>query len=350
MKIKSLLSYLETIAPPMYQEGYDNAGLIVGDSSLEIKGVLLCLDSTEAVVDEAITLGCNLIIAHHPIVFKGLKRFNGKNYVERVVIKAIKNDVAIYAIHTNLDNVYRQGVNGKIAEKLGLTNTSILAPKKGLKKMTTYLHPNYSEAVRNALYSAGAGTFNGLNNHSHTSVGVSHHNGDGAAEVKLEVVFPVAIQGQIVNVLKQSYPISNPAYEISEIENANQELGAGLIGELEEPIAETVFLKNVKRVMKAGVVRHTKLRNRRVRKVAVCGGSGGFLLKDAIRQQADVFITADYKYHEFFDADGAIVIADIGHYESEQYTIDLLHEIISEKFRIFAAHCTKVNTNPVKYL
>lgn len=350
MQIKKLTTFLESIAPSMYQEGYDNAGLIVGNPETEISNVLLCLDSTEEVIDEAIELGCNLVIAHHPIVFKGLKRFNGRNYVERVVMKAIKNDIAIYAIHTNLDNVYRQGVNAKIAEKLGLKNTRILAPKQGLKKLVAYLHPNYVDAVRNGIYAVGGGSINGLKEHSHVTVGVSHQDGASNAEVKLEVVFPIDRQGQVLQALQQHYPIENPAYEITSIDNNNTQLGAGMIGVLEEPIAESVFLKQVKKVMKTGAVRHTKLRNRRVRTVAVCGGSGGFLLKQAIRQKADVFITADYKYHEFFDADGQIVIADIGHFESEQYTIELLHEIISKKFSIFAAYCTKVNTNPVRYL
>lgn len=350
MEIKSLITFLETIAPSVYQEGYDNAGLIVGDPKAEIKGVMLCLDSTEEVLEEAISKKCNLIIAHHPIVFKGLKRFNGNNYVERVVMKAIKKDIAIYAIHTNLDNVYYKGVNAKIAEKLSLTNTRILAPKKGLKKIVAYVDPSYSEAVRNAILEAGAGWVNGLESHSHSNVGVTHEGGSGKAEVKIEAVFPMDIQGKIINALMSNYPVGNPAYEIISIENSNQEIGSGMIGDLEEPIAESVFLKQLKRTMKAGVVRHTKLRNRRVKRVAVCGGAGGFLLNHAIRQKADVFVTADYKYHEFFDADGKIVIADIGHYESEQFTIELLHEIISEKFSIFAAHCTKVNTNPVKYL
>jgi dinuclear metal center YbgI/SA1388 family protein len=350
MQIKSLLAYLETIAPPMYQESYDNAGLIVGNANSEITGVMLCLDSTEAVLDEAMEKDCNLVIAHHPIVFKGLKRFNGSNYVERVVIKAIKNDIAIYAIHTNLDNVYYQGVNAKIAEKLGLENTRILAPKKMLKKITAYVHPNYVDAVRVAIVAAGVGSVNGMDQRSYVSLGVGHASGDGNAEVKIEAIFPVDAQRRVVNAFQQSYPNGKAAYEISTVENVNAQLGSGMIGELTEPVAETVFLKNLKSTMKAGVVRHTKLRNKRVRKVAVCGGAGGFLLSHAIRQEADVFVTSDYKYHEFFDADGKIVIADIGHYESEQFTIELLYEIISQKFSIFAAHSTKVNTNPVKYL
>ncbi len=350
MKIKSLLSYLETIAPSMYQESYDNAGLIVGDPNATIEGVLICLDSTEAVLEEAKMLGCNLIIAHHPIVFKGLKKLNGKNYVERVVINAIKNDIAIYAIHTNLDNVYYQGVNAMIAATLNLQNTKILAPKKGLKKMIAYIQPDHSEKVRNAVYALGAGSINGLVDHSHLTVGVSHLEGEGSAEVRLEVTFPEDLQSMVIGALLEHHPLKQPVYQIMSIDNTNEERGSGMIGELEEPMAESVFLQMLKKTMKAGVVRHTKLRNRRVRKVAVCGGAGSFLLKDAIRQKADIFVTSDFKYHEFFDADGKIVIADIGHYESEQYTIELLHEIISEKFSIFAAYCTKVNTNPVKYL
>ncbi len=350
MELKSLISFLETIAPPVYQEGYDNSGLIVGDPEAKIKGVLLCLDSTEEVLDEAKSRKCNVVIAHHPIVFKGLKKFNGKNYVERVVMKAIKNDIAIYAIHTNLDNVYYQGVNAKIAEKLNLTNTKILAPKQGLKKIIAYVDSMYSQGVRKAFHDLGVGWVNGMEPHSFSSVGVNYENDEGQATVKIEGVFPMDIQGKVIKALTKNYPVENPSYEIVSIENSNQEIGSGMIGELEEPIAESVFLKGLKRTMKAGVVRHTKLRNRRVKKVAVCGGAGGFLLNHAIRQKADVFVTADYKYHEFFDADGKIVIADIGHYESEQFTIELLHEIISEKFSIFAAYCTNVNTNPVKYL
>ena len=261
MLVQDILHILESIAPPHLQESYDNAGLIVGDPGQEVTGILFCLDSTEAVVEEALALGCNLVIAHHPIVFRGLKRFNGSTYVERTVMQAIRQGVALYAIHTNLDNVYRQGVNAKIAEKLGLTNTRILLPRPG------------------------------------------------------EV-----------------------------------EIGAGLIGFLPEPVAETNFLLQVKTALRVSCMRHTALRNRSVRSVAVCGGSGSFLLPEALRAGADVFVTADFKYHEFFDAEGRLVIADIGHYESEQFTIELLYQIIREKFPTFALHCTKVNTNPVFYL
>ena len=261
MKVQDIISILEAIAPSHLQESYDNAGLIVGDPATEVTGILFCLDSTESVVEEALALGCNLVVAHHPIVFRGLKRFNGSSYVERTIMQAIRKNVAIYAIHTNLDNVYRQGVNAKIAEKLGLLDTRILLPKPG-----------------------------------------------------------------------------------------QTEIGAGMLGFLPEAMNETTFLQHVKSALHVSCVRHTALRQKPVRTVAVCGGSGSFLLSEALRAGADAFVTADFKYHEFFDAEGRLVIADIGHYESEQFTIELLYEIIREKFPTFALHCTKVNTNPVHYL
>ncbi|MEM9918835.1 MAG: Nif3-like dinuclear metal center hexameric protein [Bacteroidota bacterium] len=350
MQIKKLLSYLEEIAPPSLQESYDNAGLIVGDPKVDIEGVLICLDSTEAVIDEAIQLGCNLVIAHHPIVFKGLKRLNGKNYVERTVMKAIKNDIAIYAIHTNLDNVYYKGVNSAIAEQLGLVDTQILAPKGRAKKLITFVAPDQMEPLRKALLDAGAGAVSGFRDLTYASLGVGTRDGSGGAQVKLEVVYAAHQERSLVSALLKAHPEAHVPYDIIATENKVMEIGSGMIGKLEEPMNEKDFLAHLKSVMGAGCVRYTRLRRRKVRKVAVCGGSGGFLLQTAIARGADIFVTADYKYHEFFDADGRIVIADIGHYESEQFTIQLLHEIISNKFSIFAAHCTKVNTNPVYYL
>jgi len=350
MKIKELTSFLETIAPSSYQESYDNSGLIVGNPNDEINGVLICLDSTESIIDEAIDKKCNVVVAHHPIVFQGLKRFNGKHYVERVVMKAIKNDIAIYAIHTNLDNVYSKGVNAKIAQKLGLINTQILAPKSGLKKIFTFVPTEYSEKVRAALFAAGAGDLPKFENLSYATVGVGTHNQNGGAQVKLEFTFPSVKQNAIIKALQNSHPYFDVPYDIISIENKNSEVGSGMIGFLKTPTNEKEFLQKIKKQMKAGCVRYTKLRRKKISKVAVCGGSGGFLLKDAIRQGADIFITSDYKYHEFFDADEKIVIADIGHYESEQYTIELLYDIITEKFSNFAAYFTEINTNPVNYL
>ena len=350
MKIKNLTTYLESIAPSSYQESYDNSGLIVGDPNAEITGVLVCLDSTEAIIDEVIQLGCNVVVAHHPIVFRGLKRFNGRNYVERTVMKAIKNDVAIYAIHTNLDNVYRNGVNGKIAEKLGLENTRILAPKQQLKKLFTFVPATHIEALRDALFAAGAGQVNGFDQISYATLGVGTVDGQMGAQIKLEVVFAAGEQGKILAALQQYHPSENVPYDLMPTENSSLEIGSGIIGHLKKPVKPMAFLKNLKETMQAGCVRYTQILDKDIQTVAVCGGSGGFLLNQAIRQKADIFITADYKYHEFFDADNNIIIADIGHFESEQYTIELLYELISKKFTTFASHFTKVNTNPVNYL
>lgn len=337
MKIKELLRHLEHIAPPFYQESYDNAGLIVGDSAAACTGALLCLDSTEAVIEEAIRKNCNLVIAHHPIIFRGLKKITGKNYVERTVLKAIKNDVAIYAIHTNLDNVFRKGVNEKFAERLGLTDLQILAPKQVLKKLVTWTTGGQLDTLQQTLLECGAFQPNIIRT-------------DAASPIRLEMIFPEAAKNAVVGALLKNHPAGQPGFDILPTENVYSEIGGGILGSLQTPVSEEDFLKMVKKQMRAGCVRYTQLLGRQVSKVAICGGSGGFLLPNAVAAGADVFITADYKYHEFFDADGKIVIADIGHYESEQFTIQLLFDILSEKFPTFALHLTEVNTNPVRYL
>ena len=344
MKIKALTQYLETIAPASYQESYDNSGLIVGNSDTKITGVLICLDSIEAILEEAIDKNCNLIIAHHPIVFKGLKRLNGNNYVERIIIKAIQYEIAIYAIHTNLDNVYHQGVNGKIAERLGLINTRILASKSLTKKLQIFAPATHSQKIREALSKVGADLSN-----SHSSIGVGNTAGKNTlGEVRLELSFSAGQESVILRALQGVAP--NVKYDLLSIENKSRDIGAGMIGELAVPIKETKFLKHIQKKMKAKCVRYTKLRNRKIKTVALCGGSGSFLLSAAIAQGADLFLTADFKYHEFFDADGRIVIADIGHYESEQFTSNLLYDIITQKFSTFAVYLTSTNTNPVNYL
>ncbi len=350
MKIKKLISYLESIAPPSYQESYDNAGLIVGHPDWELKGVMTCLDATEAVLQEAMDKGCNMVVAHHPIVFRGLKRLNGYNYVERVVMMAVKHDIAIYAIHTNLDNVYHYGVNGRIAEKLGLKDTRILAPKSGMKKLFTFVPTSHSDQVRAALFAAGAGRTGDTEHLSYATVGAGTQNGRGTAEVKIEVVFDEVYKGAILRALQEAHPAEEVPYDIVSLENKNSKVGSGMIGELKKPMSEKAFMRHLKKQMGAGCVKYTQFRDRPISRVAVCGGAGGFLLKKAIAAKADVFVTSDYKYHEFFDADGRIIIADIGHFESEQYTIELLYEVISNKFSTFALYCTTVNTNPVNYL
>jgi dinuclear metal center YbgI/SA1388 family protein len=365
MKIKELTNILEKIAPPQYQEVYDNAGLIVGNPTTDITGVLVCLDSTEAVILEAIERGCNVVVAHHPIVFKGLKKLNGKNYVERTVLLAIKNDIAIYAIHTNLDNMLHNGVNTKIAEKLGLTNLKILAPKRQiLMKLTTFAPILESQNVLNALYAAGAGNVGNYKNCSFRTEGVGTFKPTGAAnphigtldkaeevvEHRLEVIFPTHLERAVLTALRGVHPYEEVAYYMQPLENENQEVGAGIVGELAEAMTEMNFLHFLKTQMHAGVVRFTHPLSKNVKKVAVCGGAGSFLLPNAIGAGADVFVTADYKYHEFFDADGRILIADIGHFESEQYTIELLIEILRKEKPDLEIFSTLTLTNPINYL
>jgi dinuclear metal center YbgI/SA1388 family protein len=363
MKLSQLTSYLESIAPLAYQESYDNSGLIVGNGEMEIKKAIVSLDCVEAVVDEAIETGANLIISHHPIVFSGLKKFNGSTYIEKVVMKAIKHDIALYAIHTNLDNV-RHGVNAKIAERLGLVNVEILEPKSGLlSKLITFVPHDKASEVRDALFEAGAGhignysevsfnaegygTFRG-NEHSNAYVGeknVLHSE----PETKIEVLFPSRLKSAVLRALFASHPYEEIAYDIIELANTHKEVGAGMIGELVEESSEKDFLELLKYGLQASVVRHTSLLDKKIKKVAVCGGSGSFLLKRAMQASADAFVTADYKYHQFFDAEGKILICDVGHYESEQFTMDLLLEKIQKKFPTFAICLTKCNTNPVFY-
>ncbi len=363
MKLSQLTAYLESLAPLAYQEEYDNAGLIVGQPEQEVYQALISLDCTEAVVDEAIANNCQVIISHHPIVFRGIKKFNGKTYVERVVEKAIRNNIALYAIHTNLDNIMT-GVNAKICETLGLNNCHVLAPKHNLlKKLVTYVPNSHADAVRNALFEAGAGNIGNYSECSFNAEGTGTFKGNGQtdpyvgepgkrhleSEVRIETVYPAILESKILMALVLTHPYEEVAYDLYTLTNQNQQVGAGMIGELEVPVEEEEFLYHIKEKMRAHVIRHTALTGRHIKKVAVCGGAGGFLLKQAIAAGADIFITADYKYHEFFDAEGKLVIADIGHFESEQFTQQLLYEIIRKKFTNFALRLTEVNTNPVKY-
>jgi len=363
MLISEIIAALEQFAPPALQESYDNCGLLTGNASWETKKALLTLDATEAVIDEAIANGCNLVIVHHPIIFSGLKKINGKNYVERTIIKAIKNDIAIYAIHTNLDNVI-QGVNAKIAEKLGLQNVQILQPKKQmLKKLVVFTPETHAEAVRNALFQAGAGNISNYSECSFNTSGIGTFKGNEASnpkvgekgvreaanEEKIEVIFPTYIESQLITAMRSVHPYEEVAFDIIPLDNYWQETGSGIVGILPAEMNETDLLQHIKTLLKTGTIRHTALLGKKAKKVAVCGGSGSFLLNDAIRSGADFFITADFKYHQFLDADGKIVIADVGHYESEQFTPELIRDILSQKFPTFATLFSKVNTNPVNY-
>ncbi len=361
--IKNVTDHLESRAPRSYQEDYDNSGLLTGDPSALVKGVLVTLDCIETVVDEAIQNNCNLIVAHHPIIFRGLKKITGKNYVERTIIKAIKNDIAIYAIHTNLDNVHT-GVNKKIAEKIGLKNLRILKPRKDtLSKLVTFIPKENAGDVNNAMHRAGAGNIGDYKNCSFQVVGEGTFMPTGKAEphigqanqlervdeVRVEVIFPNHVANKVLNALRDSHPYEEVAYYLSRLENENQEVGSGIIGELNSPIEPFEFLNGLKKQMNANVIRHTAP-GKEIKRVAVCGGAGSFLLSSAIAQGADAFVSADFKYHEFFDAEGKIMVADIGHYESEQFTKDLLAEVLKEKFTTFAIIFSKTVTNPISYL
>lgn len=364
MKIRDITNAIAAFAPLQYQESYDNAGLLFGSADWELTGVLLTLDATEAVIDEAIEKKCNLVVAHHPIVFGGLKKINGNNYVERVAIKAIKNDIAVYAAHTNLDNV-RNGVCDMMARRLELQQCSILSPKRELlRKLYTFVPQADAERVRAALFAAGAGHIGAYNECSFNVEGRGTFKaGEGTtpyvgtvgqqhieAETKVEVIFPVYLEQVITKALLGSHPYEEVAYDIVKLENAYAEVGSGLIGTLKEPMEEAAFLRWVKQQFDTGCVRYTPLRGKPVRKVALCGGAGSFLLKRAISAGADAYISADFKYHEFFDAENQIVIADVGHFESEQFTVELFYHILTEKFPNFAPLKSTIRTNPVNYL
>lgn len=363
MRISAITSYLEQLAPLPLQESYDNAGLLTGRPEWECTGIICCLDATEEVVLEAARKKSNLVVAHHPIIFSGLKKITGNNYVERTVIAAIKNDIAIYAIHTNYDNVMH-GVNARIADKLGLINRKILSEKTGqLKKLYTYVPDAHLEAVRNAVFTAGGGQVGHYSECSFSTGGEgTFKGGEGTqpfmgipgtrqteSERKLEFIFESWKEKAILNALIKAHPYEEVAYEIISLNNPNPSVGSGLTGELEKPVTEQEFLSQLKETFGLEVIRHTALRGLPVKKLSVCGGAGSFLTGAAIGAGSDWFITADVKYHEFFDAGGRLVLADIGHFESEQYTIDLLHEVLSEKFPNFAVQKTGVKTNPVNY-
>jgi dinuclear metal center YbgI/SA1388 family protein len=363
MQISAILGFLEALAPPAYQESYDNAGLITGSGSWECSGVLTTLDATEEVVKEAIHRGCNLIVAHHPIVFRGLKRLNGSNYIERTVIAAIKGDVAIYAIHTNLDNVV-EGVNGRMAALLGIVGGRPLLLREGvLQKLFCFVPVDHLEAVRSAIFAAGAGQIGRYSECGFSVEGAGTFlAGEGTQpfigqqgsrhtekEAKLEVVLPAHLSAKVVKAMIGAHPYEEVAYDLVTLANAHPGVGSGLVGELGEEMTEMAFLERVRHVFGVAVVRHTRLTGRSVKRVAVCGGAGSFMISKALSAGANFYITSDVKYHEFFDADGGMVIADVGHFESEQFTVDLLFEVLREKFRNFAVLKSDVKTNPVHY-
>jgi len=362
-KLKEITDYLEELAPLSLQESYDNAGLIIGDINSNISTVLVTLDITEEVIDEAIKKNAQLIVAHHPIVFSGLKKITGKNFIERSLIKAIKNDIAIYAAHTNLDSIIG-GVNGKICEKLELQNCKILQPANGLlKKLVTFIPTDQLESARKAVFEAGAGYVGNYDSCSFSSEGTGSFKGNensspfvgekgkihSEKEIRLETIFPAYLQRTVIQALLKSHPYEEVAYDIYPIENKFNNIGSGMIGELPDAISEKEFSLQLKTTFNTGVIKHTQLRNKPVKRIALCGGSGAFLLKQAISSKADFFVTGDFKYHQFFDAENKTIVADIGHFESEQFTKELFYELLTKKFPKFAVQLSEANTNPVFY-
>ncbi|HET6255628.1 MAG TPA: Nif3-like dinuclear metal center hexameric protein [Puia sp.] len=364
MDISEVISHLEALAPPVYQEHYDNSGLLTGSGNWGCTGVLATLDVTEEVVMEAVARGCNLVVAHHPIIFGGLKKITGRNYVERVVIAAIRHDIGIYAIHTNLDNMMAGGVNGRIADMLGLERRRVLAPREGvLLKLSCFVPVGYLEAVRSAIFAAGGGHIGG---YSECSFGVeglgTFKGGEGTQpfvgqqgsrhtepEARLEVVVPVHLSRGVVEAMITAHPYEEVAYDLAPLANVHNGIGAGLVGELPEEAGEEALLERLCGVFGVRVVRHTRLTGRPVKRVAVCGGAGSGFISNALSVEANFYITSDVKYHEFFDANDRLVIADIGHFESEQFTIDLLVDVLREKFSNFAVLKSASRTNPVHY-
>ena len=364
MIVKEVTTVLEELAPLAYAEDFDNVGLLVGSYTQEVSGILVTLDTLENVVDEAIANNCNLIVSFHPIIFSGLKRIIGSSYVERVVIKAIQNNIAIYSMHTALDNS-KEGVNAKICEVLDILDPQILIPQKStIKKLTIYAPINTAEKLKNALFEAGAGNIGNYSNCSFTTLGTGSFRAEDEAnptigkigethfeeEVQINVTFSASVEKKVMNALFKNHPYEEVAYEVLTLENNNQNIGMGMIGTLKNPMSENDFLRLVQERMDASGIRHSKLLNKTIEKVAVLGGSGAFAIKAAKAAGADIFITADVKYHQFYEAEAKLIIADIGHFETEQFTKNLLVDYLTKKIPNFAIRLSDSKTNPIKYL
>ncbi|HET8753089.1 MAG TPA: Nif3-like dinuclear metal center hexameric protein [Salinimicrobium sp.] len=363
MLIQEIVSSLEKFAPLHYAEDFDNVGLLTGSLKWEATGILVTLDTLEEVVDEAIEKDCNLIVSFHPIIFSGLKKLTGENYIEKAILKAIKNDVAIYAIHTALDNHF-QGVNDVISEKLNLKNRKILIPKSGtIKKLISFVPNQNAIVLRNALFDAGAGNIGNYENCSFSTEGTGSFKGNEQSnpkvgekgklhlenEVQIGVTFAKHLESKILKALFENHPYEEVAYEVTTLENQNQKIGMGMIGELELVMKEKDFLEFVQKKFQTGCIRHSAFLGKPIKKVAVLGGSGSFAIENAKRAGADVFLTSDLKYHDFYKAEEKLVLADIGHYESERYTKNLLHTYLTKNFPNFAVVLSNTNTNPIKY-
>lgn len=364
MKIKDIIREIEKYAPIPLQEGFDNSGVQVGDVNQLATGALLCLDVTEAVIDEAIQMDYNLVISHHPLAFKPFKSLTGRNYVERCIMKACKHDIVVYAAHTNMDNV-SGGVNFRIAELIGLQNIRILSPQKNvLLKLVTFVPEAYAETVRNVLFNAGAGHIGNYDSCSFNLKGEGTFRANEKSkpfvgeigelhtekEERIETVIPAYRKSSITRTLLSVHPYEEPVFDFYPLDNTWNMVGSGIVGELPESEDEYSFLLRIKEIFNVECVKHSAFTGKPIREVAVCGGSGAFLIPEAIAFGADVFITGEAKYNDFYDVEDNILLAVIGHYESEVCTKDIFYNILSKKFPTFALHFSNVNLNPVKYL
>ncbi|RHJ90482.1 Nif3-like dinuclear metal center hexameric protein [Parabacteroides bouchesdurhonensis] len=364
VKVKDIIKEIEHYAPLPLQESFDNAGVQVGDVNQPATGALLCLDVTEEVIDEAIESECNLIISHHPLAFKPFKSLTGSTYIERCMIKACKYDLVIYAAHTNLDNAVG-GVNYRLAEMIGLQNVRILSPQqKALLKLVTFVPEAYADIVRNTLFNAGAGSIGNYDSCSYNLKGEGTFRANEGCnpfcgevgelhvepEVRIETILPAYRKSSVMRALLSVHPYEEPAFDFYPLENSWAQAGSGVVGELPESEDELSFLQRIKDIFHVGCIKHSPFTGKMIREVAICGGSGAFLVNEAIRYGADIFITGEAKYNDFYDVEDRILLAVIGHYESEVCTKDIFYNIISKKFPTFAVHLSSVNSNPVKYL
>jgi dinuclear metal center YbgI/SA1388 family protein len=364
MKLKEICHHLDTVVPVSFQESYDNSGLQVGDQESEITAAMISLDVTEDIIEEAISTGCNLIVTHHPLIFHPLKKITGRNFTERIIIRALKNEIAIYSSHTNLD-ILKEGVSRKMAGLLNLQNIQILAPQKNkLLKLVTFIPEDHFEKVREAIFKAGAGVTGNYDKCSFSLQGTGSFRGGAGSvpfvgeigklhfekEIRFETILPAYLKGQIIDALHEAHPYEEVAYDLYSLENEYREAGLGCTGELQDEVGEIDFLKHLYSVFSAEGVRYSKLTGKKIKTVALCGGAGIGLLNDAIKAGADIFVTSDIKYHDFFNAENRILLVDIGHYESEKFSTEILYDLIIKKFPTFAVRFSETNTNPINYL
>ncbi len=363
IKVKDIISHLEYFSPPALQEDYDNSGLQIGDPDMPVIGILITLDVTPEIITEAVSNNCNLIISHHPLTLSGVKKITSESTTGLIIMDAVQKKIAIFSAHTNLDSV-KNGVSGVLADKLGLVKCQVLDPRKNLLvKLVTFVPVSDSEKVKTALFKAGAGHIGNYDSCSYSTQGLGTFRGNELTnpyvgekgkihteeELRIETIFPDYLQNHVVEALIKSHPYEEPAYDLYQLKNQWDQAGFGIIGEFTEPLPTNMFLQKLKSITKTGCIRYTETEKKSVKKIAVCGGSGSSLIKKALSAKADVFVSGDFKYHQFFDTTKNMMIADIGHYESEQFTKELFFELLTKKIPNFAIHLSKVNTNPIKY-